>query len=504
MVTVTLHTPDGVQSVQVVTGTRLADIQTEQGQSIVRPCGGVGRCGQCRVRAVGSLSPITEKECNHLTEEERADGIRLACCTFVTGDAQIWWEEETSLTHIMTDSHCDVEVVRPLFIRLGAAIDIGTTTIAARLYDESGRLATAAAPNSQSRYGADVISRISYALGGGAEALSACVRADVNGLLGRLCRQVGRKTEELDGLVVTGNTAMLYLLTGESVAPLAAAPFAITEVYGRLVSPAGWGWDVREDLPVYLPRCMTAFVGADITTAQLASGLCDSTGPALLADIGTNGELTLWQGGTLSVCSTAAGPAFEAANLSCGKQGVNGAVDRVWIEGNTLGIHTIDEGTPVGICGSGVTDLVACLLHTGRLDETGYLEEGAVTLAPGVFFTQEDVRQVQLAKSAIRSGLETLLHTAGVAHEQVKRFAVAGGFGSYMSPDSAAAIGLIPPSLRNLCESIGNAALTGAAMMLCDRGQIKKGDELAKKARHVELATDGYFSEQYIEQMMFG
>ncbi len=503
MVTVTLHTPDGVQVMEIAMGTRLADIQTEQGQWIARPCGGVGRCGQCRIRAVGSLSSVTEKERIHLTEAERADGVRLACCAFVTGDAQIWWGVETPLTHIMTDSHRTVEVAQPLFTRLGAAVDIGTTTIAAQLYDESGRLATAAVPNSQSGYGADVISRISYALGGGAEALAACVRADVNGLLGQLCRRVGRKTEELDGLVVTGNTAMLYLLTGESVAPLAAAPFAITEMYGRLVSTAGWGWDIREEVPVYLPRCMTAFVGADITTAQLASGLCDSTGPALLADIGTNGELTLWQGGALSVCSTAAGPAFEAANLSCGKQGVTGAIDRVWTEGNTLCLHTIDKGAPVGICGSGVTDLVACLLHTGRLDETGYLEEGAVALAPRVHFTQEDVRQVQLAKSAIRSGIETLLHTAGVAHEQVKRFAVAGGFGSYMSPDSAAAIGLIPPSLRSLCESIGNAALTGAAMMLCDGRQMEKGAALAQSARHVELATDAFFSEQYMEQMMF-
>lgn len=503
MATVTLHTPNGVQVMPIAAGTRMADIQTEQGEWIARPCGGVGRCGRCRIRAVGSLSSVTEKERDHLTETELSDGIRLACCTLVTGDAQIWWGVETPLTHIMTDSHCDVQVVRPLFSRLGAAVDIGTTTIAAQLYDKSGRLATAAVPNGQSRYGADVISRISHALNGGAEALASCVRADVGGLLSRLCAQVGRKTEELDGLVITGNTAMLYLLTGESVAPLAAAPFAITEAYGRVVSPAGWGWDVREDLPVYLPRCMTAFVGADITTAQLASGLCDGAGPALLADIGTNGELTLWQDGALSVCSTAAGPAFEAANLSCGRQGVSGAVDRVWVEGATLGIHTIDGGAPVGICGSGVTDLVACLLSTGRLDETGYLEEGAVTLAPGVHFTQEDVRQVQLAKSAIRSGIETLLHTAGVAHKQVKRFAVAGGFGSYMSPDSAAAIGLIPPSLRTLCESIGNAALTGAAMMLCDCEQMEKGNELAKKACHVELATDGYFSEQYIEQMMF-
>ena len=147
---------------------------------------------------------------------------------------------------------------------------------------------------------------------------------------------------------------------------------------------------------------------------------------------------------------------------------------------------------------------MACLLQLGRLDETGYLDEGAVTLAEGVTFTQEDVRQVQLAKSAIRSGIETLLHTQGLTYEQVDRFAIAGGFGSYVSLDSAAAIGLIPPPLAQQCHSLGNAALAGAAMLLCDRGLLVESERVADGAVSVELATDPYFMQQYMEQMLFG
>ena len=502
MATVTVHTPDGHTSFPVEAGALLADALAAMGCAVARPCGGAGRCGKCRVRAVGYLSPVSERERVHLSPEEQAAGWRLACHTRVLGEVCVWWEDTTAGQRIITAGHRPVTVAEPLFTRAGVAVDIGTTTLAARLYDVTGEIASAATPNSQSRYGADVISRIGCALEGKASELTACIRRDVNELLTRLCARVERSLTEVDALVITGNTAMLYLLTGQSVAPLAAAPFAITEHYGRFVTAGRLGLAVGEDTPVYLPPCMAAFVGADITTAQLASGLCNGQGTALLADIGTNGELTLWQNGRLTVCSTAAGPAFEAANISCGMSGATGAIDRVWVQDGDLRIHTIDNAPAIGICGSGVTDLVACLLQTGRLDETGYLAEGEVVLAQGVTFTQEDVRQVQLAKSAIRSGIETLLHTGGIACEQVERFAVAGGFGSYVSLDSAAAIGLIPPALRQRCHSIGNAALTGAAMLLCDRRLMDTAADMARQATHAELAMDAYFADQYIEQMM--
>lgn len=502
MATLILHTPQGDTAFSVETGALLADALLTHGHSTDRPCGGIGRCGKCRVRATGVLSELSDPERACLSAGDLARSVRLACCARVLGDVEVWMDAVVA-HQIRADGIAREVAMDPLFSALGAAVDIGTTTLAAQLFDTNGRLATAAAPNGQGRYGADVISRIGLALNGEAAALAACIRQDVSRLLTQVCQRAGRGVEDLDALVITGNTAMLYLLTGESVAPLAAAPFHIEEKYGRTVTAGELGLCCRPEVPVYLPRCMAAFVGADITTAQLASGLCDADGTALLADIGTNGELTLWHKGTLTVCSTAAGPAFEAANLSCGMQGVDGAIDRVWIQDDRLCIHTIGDRPAAGICGSGVADLVACLLRQGRLDETGYLEEGQVTLAEGVTFTQEDVRQVQLAKSAIRSGIETLLHEHGLSYEQVDRFVIAGGFGSYMSLDSAAAMGLIPPALTDRCYSIGNAALAGAAMLLCGRSLLATSAAVADEAVSTELASNLYFVEQYMEQMMF-
>ena len=225
----------------------------------------------------------------------------------------------------------------------------------------------------------------------------------------------------------------------------------------------------------------------------------------MLADIGTNGEIALWHGGRLSCCSTAAGPAFEGANLSQGMQGAPGAIDHAWVQDGALEIHTIGGVQPAGICGSGVADVLAGLLALGRLDETGLLDDGeeAWTLAPGVAFTQGDVRQVQLAKSAVRSGIETLMARAGLTAEDLAELAIAGGFGSYLSLDSAAAIGLIPPTLKPRCRVLGNAALAGASMLLRSRPLLEESAALAKSAVTADLATDPIFMEQYVEQMMF-
>lgn len=208
------------------------------------------------------------------------------------------------------------------------------------------------------------------------DALARAVRQAIGGLLERMCAQAGRETAEIDGLVITGNTAMLHLLTGEDPSPLAAAPFAARELFGKTVPARALDLPCGADASVYLPRCMSAFVGGDVSAALLASGICRRPDTAMLADIGTNGEIVLWHEGRLSCCSTAAGPAFEGANLSQGMQGVPGAIDRVWLEGGALAVHTIGDAPARGICGSGAADALACLLRSGQLDESGCLSGG--------------------------------------------------------------------------------------------------------------------------------
>lgn len=506
MARLTILAGDQTLTVETETGTLLSDALLHSGHRPDMPCGGKGRCGKCRVRASGGLSPLSSAEREALTPAEQAAGVRLACCTRILGDAQVTVDGDGAVSQICTQGEArELPVLDPLFTVLGAAVDIGTTTLAAQLYDRSGLLATAAAPNPQRAFGADVISRIGRSMDGDGPGLAACVRQAIADMLRDLCRQAGRETGGIDALVLTGNTAMLHLLCGLDASPLAAAPFEAKELFGKFIPAAELELPCAPEAQVYLPRCMSAFVGADITTALLASGICGGGETRMLADIGTNGEIALWHDGRLSCCSTAAGPAFEGANLSQGMQGAPGAIDHAWVRDGALEIHTIGDVRPAGICGSGVADVLAGLLALGRLDETGLLDDGeeAWTLAPGVVFTQGDVRQVQLAKSAVRSGIETLMARAGLTAEDLAELAIAGGFGSYLSLDSAAAIGLIPPTLKPRCRVLGNAALAGASMLLRSRPLLEESAALAKSAVTADLATDPIFMEQYVEQMMF-
>ena len=285
----------------------------------------------------------------------------------------------------------------------------------------------------------------------------------------------------------------------------AAAPFQARELFGKTVPAGALELPCPPDTPVYLPRCVSAFVGGDITTALLASGICRRPKSALLMDIGTNGEIALWHKGELLCCSTAAGPAFEGAGLSQGMQGAPGAIDHVSAAGGRVSVHTIGDRPAVGICGSGAIDAVAALLAVGALDETGCFtgEADEYPLTGQVRFTQQDIRQIQLAKSAIRAGTETLLHRAGVGAQELSQAAVAGGFGSYVDLGSAAAIGLVPEELVGRCRVLGNAALAGAAMLLRRGALAEESESLARQAKTLDLAADPYFIEQYVEQMLF-
>lgn len=505
MATVSIFTGKEMRSLTVPAGLSLSEALREGGHAPDMPCGGKGRCRKCRVLAQGALSAPTREEQQALSPRELEQGFRLACCAQVLGDVQVRSAAAGEVSQICTDGVGRPFVPDPAFSALGAAVDIGTTTLAAQLYSPDGTLlATAAAPNPQRTFGADVITRIGRAMAGDGPVLAGCVRQAIRGLLDRMCSQAGRSCGQIDGLVITGNTAMLHLLTGEDPSPLAAAPFQAREFFGRCLSAQELDLPCAPGAEVYLPRCMSAFVGADITTALLASGICQGTDTALLADIGTNGEIALWHQGILRCCSTAAGPAFEGANLSQGMQGAPGAIDHAWVQEDALVLHTIGDLPAVGICGSGVADVLAGLLQLRKLDETGFLEDGEdCALTPQVSFTQKDVRQVQLAKSAIRAGMETLLSHASLTPEAVSSLAIAGGFGSYLSLDSAAAIGLIPPVLSSRALVLGNAALSGAAMVLQRRSFREECQALAQSAQTVELSTDPVFMDLYIEHMLF-
>lgn len=488
------------QSHGVPAGSLLSD-SLPRGCGVELPCGGLGRCGKCRVSVRGLLTPPDAQERAHLTPGELDAGVRLACRARVLGDCSVTVGTEHHEV-VCTAGAAPTVGGQYLFQEYGAAVDLGTTTLAARIYGKEGLLAEGGATNPQTRYGADVISRVGHALTGGASELAACIRGGISELLTDLCMHAGILPRQLDALVITGNTAMLYLLTGADPDCLSHAPFTADRLFGETLR----GEEL--DLPclnaaVYLPRCVSAFVGADFVTAALCTGLCTGEKSRLLADVGTNGELGLWHKGELLCCSTAAGPAFEGAGLSMGMRGRAGAIDHVWLENGFLHTHVLGEATPTGICGSGVVDALACLLELGALDETGRLDREPAVLALPVCLTQQDVRMVQLAKSAIHAGLSVLLQTEGLSAGEVERLDVAGGFGSYLDIKNAGRIGLLPEELLPRVRVVGNAALAGAAMLLTDRGLLAQAETLAQSGKTVDLSRSAAFLTAYTEGMLF-
>ena len=334
--------------------------------------------------------------------------------------------------------------------------------------------------------------------------LASAVIGAIDTLIKGLCEDAFIDPFEIERTVITGNTAMLYLLTKRTPVTLSRAPFIADHLFGETLTAADIGiTSLSENSSVYLPPCIGAFVGADTVCAILASGMSDKAQKSLLVDIGTNGEIALFDEGELSVCSTAAGPAFEGVGISCGMRGAPGAVDGVSIVNGELVASVIGDATPKGICGSGLVDAVACMLDLEIIDETGYLEDDFVTVAKSVRIIAEDIRMVQLAKSAIYSGIRTLLHTSGTDAASLSKTYIAGGFGNYLNMRSAARIGLLPSELTPSIEIIGNAALSGASMLLLDTELYKKAEKIAKTAKCVELASNPIFAEFYMNSMMF-
>ncbi|NCB05686.1 MAG: DUF4445 domain-containing protein, partial [Clostridia bacterium] len=348
----------------------LGALLAQHGFGVQQPCGGRGVCGKCAVQVAGNVSAQTEAEIKA--------GSRLACQTTLLGDCEVLLPAKREGISIQTEGSSQAlsAVNRlPMTGDYGAAVDIGTTTVALKLVElHTGKcLSAQAALNPQTQVAADVIGRISAAMNGSSALLKDAITDCVRTLLVQACEEAKIAEAKVSSLVLTGNTTMLYLLTGRNPQPLSHAPFRADTLFGGMEELLGKS--------AYLPPCMDAFVGADITCAVLASGLCDRHETALLMDVGTNGEVALWHEGKLYVASTAAGPAFEGVGISCGCGSVSGAVDKVWVENGKLGVHTIDCAPPVGICGSGLIDAIAAMLELGWIDETGAMDEEEAAVA---------------------------------------------------------------------------------------------------------------------------
>ncbi len=473
------------------------------------PCGGNKTCGKCKVRVVGHLSPMSASEEEFLTKSDIASDYRLACCTDVLGDVTVYpSNDETDILSVVT-------LKKDILSSdgYGLAVDIGTTTVAMQLYDlSSGQLlGESLRANAQGTYGADVISRIQYAMDNGHDILQNSIQEQLSDMAAE-CKDQAR-VSKIHKSVIAGHTVMLHFYEGVDTSGIAVAPFTPFSFFGKESV-----FKLCDNRP-YLPTCMSAYVGADITCSVLAADMIrHSNRIELLADLGTNGELVLNHQGTLYCASTAAGPAFEGANLTHGMRGGEGAISTLTIVDEALQVETLGGGRATGICGSGVLDAVNIMLTEKIIDETGRIDEdyrgyGRVVdydgdLAwqiPGtsVVFTQKDVRQVQLAKSAICAGIQTLIEEVGITVRDIESFYVAGGFGYHMNKFSASNIGLFPKGLEDQTHIIGNGALSGAITLLLN--DDAKADERAiiDSAKEIVLSGNKIFSDYYIDGMLF-
>lgn len=468
-----------------------------------KPCGGHGKCGKCKVIAKGNLSASSNAELKLLTQDEMAQGIRLSCVACALGDCVVETIDNVDKPQIATDGVMNTVELAPMFSDYGIAVDIGTTTIVASLYDIHGNvLSEASCLNPQSQWGADVISRVEAALDGKGDLLANAVRDALCDIIVELTATID--AEQVDAVVITGNTVMLSLLSEQTVAPFSYAPFAVERLFGEKLTAERLSLSVLSpDTLVYLPPCISAFVGADITCALLATEIFKQN-IALLVDIGTNGEIALWHDGKLTVCSTAAGPALEGVGISMGMRGAAGAIDKVVLQDGKMNAHTICDREPKGICGSGLVDAVACMLDGEVIDESGYLEEDPFVIREPVTLTAKDVRMLQLAKSAICAGILTLLEENGVKPTDVSVLYIAGGFGNYLNKENAVKIGLLPETLAGVSQTVGNAALGGASMLLLNSNMKAITEKLSQDAKVQELSSNPVFAEHYITGMLFG
>ena len=497
----------------------ISDAIHAAGLSFSMPCGGSHVCGKCKVTAGGLLSEMTAEERAHLTAEELAAGIRLACFTYALGDAEVLTVPEKQ-EQILTTGELERFQLDPLADGYGIAVDIGTTTVVSYLYrsDSPAPVQVISHHNEQARFGADVISRIGYCNENGVDAPKETIVSQLNDSFSALCRSENISVSSVTGAVITGNTTMLHLLYGLDPRGIAAAPFTPQSLFGEFPEPARLGLCLPDTCRLYIPRSISSYVGADITCAILASGMTEKQGNSFLVDIGTNGEMALLSGGRLKCCSTAAGPAFEGAGIKMGMSALEGAVNKVWEENGTIRYATIGDKPAAGICGSGIIDAVAVCVRCGLIDETGLIREDNERYADciddgdetgirlgdsGVVLTQADVRKIQLAKSAIRAGIDTLLHECGISAEALDTFYIAGGFGSFIDKQSAADIGLIPQSAVSRVKVIGNGAGMGAAACLLSKEKLAESERIAASAAEVELSGNPYFMDRYIDRMMF-
>lgn len=545
-------------TIEVAAGSTLLEAAREAGIDVESPCNGAGSCEKCKVRLLSgeAKAQLTSEHACVLPEAERRAGWVLSCHSAVTSDLSVEVPGGEAAEHqILSEGQAHSRPLRPWIRKqfvspdqvthvfagaqliaaepgdttaevFGLAVDIGTTTLVVSLVDlRLGReLGAVSAVNPQTVFGHDVLSRIQFAgEGEGLKTLQSRLIEELNRMTAELAARHGAGRERIYEAVLSGNTTMLHLAVGADPRSLGRYPYTPVIRGGDSLPAAQLGLAIAATGQVYLPPVFDAYVGADITSGVLATALDRTPGVTLFVDIGTNGEMILAASGKLHATSTAAGPAFEGMNIACGMRAAEGAIEVFNVdEEGQIEIRTIGKASAVGICGSGLVDVVGELVAHGVIDPSGRFTRKREHLPPalgarlitrdgkpafdlggGIYLSQKDVRQVQLAKGAIRAGIDTLLRHNELSPEQVDRVLIAGSFGYHLRPQNLIHLGLLPEVFGGKVEFVGNTSKTGAQAFLLDRVAREEMARVVDITSTVDLAHAPNFEKIFVEALAF-
>jgi len=475
-------------------GRNLHEVLTEKGIFLPAVCGGRGVCNKCKVKIIDGI-----------IKGDIEDGYVKSCKADIIGDVtvEISIAEGSGLSKLFKS---DYNIKKT--DGFGIAVDIGTTTLVLYLVDlERGNIIDIKSElNRQAAFGGDVLSRIKAAEEGNLEHLRDIIRNQINIAIRNFKQKYNIK--EIKKTVISGNTTMLHLLYGADPSPIGRVPFEAVFLDTKTMREG-----IESNETILLPLS-SAYIGSDIVIGVLSSGMYENSGKSLLIDIGTNGEMVLKCNDVMTACSTAAGPAFEGGNIEKGMGGSIGAIDKIDYKNGKINCSVIGGVKAQGICGPGLVDIISLLIREGVIDESGYMEKENVKLydrirgdrfyiTDDIYITQKDIREYQLGKSAIRSGIETLLFDAEITPEELDVVFLAGGFGYYMNVENAIITGLLPEAFTDKIINVGNTSGLGAVMCLLNSDKIKTAEIISGQIKITELSNHPEFIESFIDNMSF-
>ncbi len=454
------------KTIEVADGTILSDILIKSGNNLPHLCGGKGICKKCLVSVNGKNE--------------------LSCQYKIKSDIDVVLPESYEIQSETGADECNEITENCCF-----CLDIGTTTLALALVslDKKEIVKVKTTTNPQRDFGGDVITRIEYCNNNDVSDLQKCLIDAINNLISEF------EIENIKNMLVSGNTTMLHIFFGVDPSTMGVAPYKPVFLDSKEIDGSEIGLNKIERV-VSLP-CISAFVGADLIAGINYAGLPEENKYNLLIDLGTNAEIVLYNKDKVYCTSAAAGPCFEGGNIECGMSATNGAIYSYSSDGE---FKTINNKKPQGICGTGLIDIIAVLLEKGIIDKTGYMKNEEFFITEGVKLTQKDIRQFQLAKSAVYSGLQALLKEKAISFECIENTFISGGFSARINTDNAIAVGLLPKELKDKIIVLNNSSLLGTVKYACEHNNLPVSHN---KAEYVDLSTNPNFMDLFIENMEF-